>query len=98
MLSFSATVVGLSAPAVFISPAASTAAGDDGFGGFVGTQPPLPTPLVKAGGKKDPQLAIGLVLPLIAYKASAIVNGNTLRWQLDAAIALSLAALVVYLM
>ena len=41
------------------------------------------------------QLAAALVLPLLAYKTSAIVQGVTLQWYLDASIALATAALLI---
>ena len=42
------------------------------------------------------QLASLAVLPLLAYKASAIAQGVKLQWYLDGAIALATIALVVY--
>ena len=56
--------------------------------------PPLPTPLAP---KKNPELAAALILPLVAYKAASIAQGNKLMWYLDASIAVSLAAFVVYI-
>ena len=44
----------------------------------------------------DLQLAAALVFPLLAYKASAIVQRVQLQWYLDASIALAAVALVVY--
>ena len=56
--------------------------------------PPLPTPLAP---KKNPELAAALILPLVAYKAASIAQGNKLLWYLDVSIAVSLAAFVVYI-
>ena len=42
------------------------------------------------------QLAAALVLPLLAYKAAAIIQRNQLQWYLDASIALATASLLVY--
>jgi hypothetical protein len=42
------------------------------------------------------QLAAFAVLPLLAYKASALVQGIRLQWYLDASIALAVVALVIY--
>lgn len=45
---------------------------------------------------EEMQTAAALVLPLLAYKASAIVQRVQLQWYLDASIALAAAALIVY--
>ena len=42
------------------------------------------------------QLAAALVLPLLAYKAAAIIQRNQPQWYLDASIALATASLLVY--
>ena len=46
--------------------------------------------------QQEVQTATALVLPLLAYKASAIVQRVQLQWYLDASIALAAAALIVY--
>ena len=53
-------------------------------------------PAVMAHSPEELQLAAALVLPLLAYKASAIVQRVQLQWYLDAAIALATASLIVY--
>ena len=45
---------------------------------------------------RNTQLAAALVLPLLAYKAGAVVQRVQLQWYLDATIALAAVALVVY--
>ena len=42
------------------------------------------------------QLAAALVLPLVAYKAGALVRNWQLQWYLDATILLAVMALTVY--
>ena len=49
-----------------------------------------------AHSPEELQLAAALVLPLLAYKASAIVQRVQLQWYLDASIALATASLIVY--
>ena len=53
-------------------------------------------PAVMAHTPEELQLAAALVLPLLAYKASAIVQRVQLQWYLDATIALATASLIVY--
>lgn len=53
-------------------------------------------PAVMAHSPEELQLAAALVLPLLAYKASAIVQRVQLQWYLDASIALATASLIVY--
>ena len=43
----------------------------------------------------DPQTAALLLLPLLAYKVSATMNGQHLLWYLDLAIALALTSFLV---
>ena len=45
---------------------------------------------------KNTQLAAALILPLLAYKVGAIIQGFKLRWYLDVSIALSVVAFVAY--
>lgn len=43
----------------------------------------------------DPQTAALLLLPLLAYKISAMMNGQKLLWYLDAAIVLAVTSFLV---
>lgn len=80
-----------------LSPMIAAADDNDGASAkLYADRPPLPTPLA-VNGRKDRELAIALVLPLVVYKAAANAMGNKLQWYLDAAIVLALSALVVYL-
>ena len=45
---------------------------------------------------RNTQLAAALVLPLLAYKAGAVIQKVQLQWYLDATIALAAVALLVY--
>jgi len=45
----------------------------------------------------DPETAAALILPLLAYKAAAMINGQRLQWYLDATIALAVTAFLVSL-
>ena len=54
-------------------------------------------PIVAAAhSPEDVQLATALVLPLLAYKIAATVQGNRLMWYLDVSIALATFALLKY--
>ena len=43
----------------------------------------------------DPQTASLLLLPLLAYKVSAMASGQKLLWYLDAAIAIAVTSFLV---
>lgn len=60
------------------------------------TRSPPDVRMMAAHSPEDVQTAAALVLPLLAYKASAIVQRVQLQWYLDATIALTAAALIVY--
>jgi len=53
---------------------------------------------VTAVKARNAQLVAALLLPLFAYKASAMVQGIQLQWYLDATIALCAVALIVQLL
>ena len=53
-------------------------------------------PAAMVHGPAELQLGAALVLPLLAYKASAVAQRVQLQWYLDASIALAAASLIVY--
>jgi len=78
-----------------LMPAAAMAAAVDDH------WPPLsssgvPLEAVVASKAQSTQRAAALVLPLLAYKAAATLQGVRLQWYLDASIALATAALLVF--
>ena len=92
-----AAMAGALSPLAVVQTAAAASGFDDAAAQLYDPRPPLPTPLA-VDGKKNRELAVALVFPLLVYKAAATAMGNKLQWYLDVAIALSVGALVVYLM
>mmetsp|Transcript_17687 Transcript_17687/g.27007 ORF Transcript_17687/g.27007 Transcript_17687/m.27007 type:complete len:116 (+) Transcript_17687:59-406(+) len=69
--------------------------------GYRGSTISLPNVHVPTGHRLGPlylsvdaETAAALMLPLLAYKVAATINGQKLQWYLDAAIALALATFI----
>lgn len=52
--------------------------------------------IISSTSQLDPQTAAALLLPLLAYKVAAVVNGQKLQWYLDASIALAVTTFLVF--